>query len=161
MKIIFLDIDGVVNTIDHISLRFKRPAEHRGTHEEWCPIACSYINAVGEVVPGEVGIVVSSSWRVGRTNKEMRSLLRRNNITLPYYGATEFLGWNPRRERPIRGQEIKKFTDLLADTLAGYVILDDDQDMLPEQEPHFVRCDTKAGFSDTKKVNQAIKILSQ
>ncbi len=89
MKVIFLDIDGVLNTSGHIEWRFKQ--KRRRTQEYWCPIACSNLNAIGEVADGEVGIVISSTWRLGRTAKQLRELLYYNNIKLPFYGDGAWL----------------------------------------------------------------------
>lgn len=159
MKVIFLDIDGVLNTSGHISWRFKQPKERRTSSDDWCPIACSNLNAIGEVVPGEVGIVLSSTWRLGRNIIDLRQLLTKNNIKLPFYGVTPALGFDPHKEKPIRGMEIKQWLDrpLRVDR---YVIIDDDTDMLPEQLDNFVHCNHVTGLADHKKVTQTIKILS-
>lgn len=72
---------------------------------------------------------------------------------IPYtYGITP---WSKDRHR---GSEIKEWLDAHPE-VTNYVIIDDDNDMLDEQEPHFVQTSWYDGINDYN-VEKAIEILN-
>lgn len=156
MKLIFLDIDGVVNTEAHLRWRFKRSGPN-GSQEEWCPVACENINTLAERAGDNVGIIISSTWRLGRSFQELRRLIDENGIKVRIMGKTPNHAPHP----ATRGEEIQAFLRETPIDVENYVILDDDKDMLPEQRDHFVQCDFRDGFANYDKLKQAIQILSQ
>lgn len=154
MKLIFLDIDGVLNTNgnwgrDEFAANF-------------CPEA---INALRHII-SETGavIIISSSWKASglgwftklwRFRKYPGTVL---GIT-PYVKVNDSLSFKQRAER---GHEIKQFLDdyFSIGELDSYVIIDDDDDMLPEQESFFVQTDGQIGLTNDDAV-KAIYILNE
>ena len=59
----------------------------------------------------------------------------------------------------IRGQEVKEWLMLKKNEITNYVILDDMNDILQEQESHFVWIDPEVGITSGNAV-QAIFILN-
>jgi phage terminase large subunit-like protein len=59
----------------------------------------------------------------------------------------------------IRGQEIKEWLMLYGKEVSHYVIFDDMDDILPEQEEHFVWTDPNEGITEWD-ATKAIAILS-
>ena len=133
MKVLFLDIDGVLNSIRSCYALGGYPhsfEEKCMSKFDWTAIAliqriCNKSN---------VKIVVSSTWRKMFSYQEIGA-----NLKLPTIDSTpEFSGW--------RGYEIKDWLDRHPE-VTKYAIIDDDSDMLPEQKPFFVHVDGRNGIS--------------
>ncbi len=149
MRILFLDVDGVLNSADWMRRRPKRPtgledvAETPIDHEirSIDPDAVAALDAI--VAQSGARVVVSSSWRA------MTPLTRLNHALL-YRGFTGILlGATPEADqirrkgerlgvefasRPGRGAEIRAWLDLLPPGLVGddeYVVLDDEEVAVP------------------------------
>ena len=133
-KIIFLDIDGVLNSVRSCAALRGYPwsfeAEQMGLFDE---VALRLMRRAIEETGAKV--VVSSTWRIRRTIGELAA-----GLDMPVVGKT------PRNnDERRRGGEIK---DWLTDhpEVTAYAIVDDDSDMLEEQHPFFVHTDGKEGF---------------
>ena len=126
MKVIFLDIDGVLNAID--------------TKERWQgfigmnPVLVDRFNKLVEDTSAEV--VLSSTWR---HNEDWRKTMKKNGLNM------KFLDRTIRMPGKIRGLEIKEWLD--RNEVEKYVILDDDTDMLPDQ-PLFKTSYFEGGLTD-------------
>lgn len=59
-----------------------------------------------------------------------------------------------------KGSEIKEWLSTSGKDVTHYAILDDVQDMLPEQESHFVQTDPRIGITK-EDANQVIEILTK
>lgn len=127
MKVIFLDVDGVLNSMESVLL-FR----HTNTLD---PVRVGMVARLCEETDAK--IVVSSSWR-GHT-------LQNTKDSLAEAGAESLvpliIGQTPRIPGK-RGHEIAAW--LLGNKVDGYVILDDDSDMLPGQV--FVHTSMARGF---------------
>lgn len=150
MKIIFLDIDGVLNSWATL---------YKITTEK-----LQLLNDLIELTGAK--IVISSSWRVG--SKDVNDFLDKNFskrtfrldnsnqelIDNIFYkntiGLTDTFG-------PSRGDEIQRWLNSHED-IESYVILDDDLDMLDEQLYNFVQTDTYFGLTD-REIHLACLIL--
>jgi hypothetical protein len=147
MKVLFLDIDGVLNSAQSAHFfhreRLLAKAGHPGfldalgrralRSEELCPIAVSNLLFILEKVP-DLKIVVSSTWRLGREVSELKALL--GHIGVPeevVIGKTPCLppvdGHSAKR-----GNEIQKWIDSWnglgsLTPVDEFVIVDDDADM--------------------------------
>lgn len=158
MRIIFLDIDGVLNSW---TTGYK--------------ITTKKLQLLNDLIE-QTGakIVISSSWRIGSedvndfldknfakkrnfrldnfkdaTNREcIENIFYNDNII----GLTDTFG-------PSRGDEIKRWLDNHSDEVESYVIFDDDSDMLDEQLEHLVQTDTYYGITD-REVHLATLILT-
>lgn len=125
MRVIFLDFDGVLNSIMWAE---ARTAENRGNlygldHEAVQRLA-RLVDAVG------AKIVVSSTWRKNRTVERLIELLKDAGYPgdPPVIGKTPVLWRNEKGERLERGHEIQQWLDENPG-VESFVILDDDSDM--------------------------------
>lgn len=170
MKLLFLDIDGVLNhqefycrvyedengDIDKVKMQQWRD-ENPYPLCEFDPIA---VKRVVDVL-NETGakLVVSSSWRIG-DNGSLKNIFAK--VGLPTeFEFTPNLMYNfssLKMEDVCRGDEIKKYME--DKDVDAYVILDDDEDMLNEQQNSFIHCDFMVGFTENDK-KRAIEILGK
>lgn len=124
---IFLDVDGVLNS--------HRTAVVGRTQDYLDPVAVEMVLRLCR--EGNCPIALSSTWRLG----DMRGDLERagGERLLPYIKHV-----TPEIRPPVpRGEEIQALVDRLG--VSRYVILDDDDDMLPGQP--FVHVDQENGLS--------------
>ena len=114
--------------------------------------ACDNLNFILKEDPKAM-IVVSSSWRKGRSLEELKKILQDNGID-----PNRVIGKTHDSLRDIRGREISKWIlDNIKD-IEGYVILDDDSDMLPKQQNNFIKIGRQEGLTMLDAI-QALKIL--
>lgn len=138
MKILFLDIDGVLNSA-------KTCCAFGGYPMELAHIAAfdqAAIRLVQRLCDSAgVQIVLSSAWRISHPFAEVGSALG-----LPIIDRT------PSSAGP-RGREIQAWLDAHPE-VEQYAIVDDDSDMLGEQMPRFVKTNGEEGltFSDFRKL---------
>lgn len=119
MKVIFLDIDGVLNTVQSEIYWGSKQENH---YLLFCPITILNLNRILKEVP-DVKIVISSSWRVGSTIKELKEIFSKNLIDESFIiDKTPFLGYDVDR-----GIEINQW--LSKNSVESFVIIDDDDDM--------------------------------
>lgn len=156
MKIIFLDIDGVLETENQIKWRLAQQDRGETDDDNWCPQACVNVNNLADKVPGDVGIVVTSSWRKSMSITELRHLIEHNDITVPVVDKTPNFG-----NGVSRGEEIERWFEEYSKVgaVTDYVILDDDDDFFDFQQERLVCVDSSDGFANFDKLTQAIKIL--
>lgn len=143
MKILFLDIDGVVNSQE----TFKRRYESGEDRTRGSQIDAGLAQHVKNIVE-RTGcmVVLSSSWR-GSDENELEISQR----------VTQLFDRTPRIHRPVgtgmeyceRGREIKSWieTHKTEVTVDAYAIIDDDGDMLPEQQEHFFQTTNEKGIT--------------
>jgi hypothetical protein len=137
MKILFLDIDGVVNCE-------KTMQRHRGAIGIDPYMAFLVGNMVQEL---DLKVVLSSSWRHWDEGVE-----EINNQVIPIFDKTGREPYIKEEEEAVpkiytqRGREIKKWLDAHPE-VEKYAILDDDTDMLPEQLPNFFKTSWKTGVT--------------
>jgi len=162
-KIIFLDIDGVLNTQDwHSRMTKDTPRDEFG----WAfdPVA---VENLGHVIK-ETGasIVISSSWKFLGLAK-LREMWKIRNLPgtildiTPNTVSDEVLLNANLDEMELgvcRGNEIKEWLSKHKGEVSNYVIIDDFDDMLPEQEDHVVLTDTLIGITEFD-AEKAIAIL--
>lgn len=190
MKICFLDIDGVCNHETwyrkrHAAMEDKSWEKKQYPYDEFCPDNIALLNKLVEATG--VKIVISSSWRHGRTLEGLQLLLKEVGFTGEVIDVTpSFMNVKIARTQEEadkagytipRGCEIdwwldqKKFQRinwskeeqlkyLEKSEVKNYVILDDDSDMLYNQREHFVKCNAyKRGF-DEDCLKKAIEVLN-
>jgi hypothetical protein len=181
MKIIFLDFDGVLNSENWMTSRFDivDNAEISANYPfyEIDPDAIHWLNEIIRETGAKV--VVSSTWRRGRTIEELTDILKAHNFIGEIIGKTPV--FNLERDEDVRytvprGCEIewwyesKRFKRinwsidrqreyLQKAEVKNYIILDDDSDMLLSQREHFIKTSWKTGLTQ-KDAHLAIKILN-
>lgn len=141
-KIIFLDIDGVFNSVKWFESKDYGIAKKELPYPLWSldpePIEL-FVKLLKEI---KAKIVVSSVWRATRNMKYFRDLFKQRGFPFP---RGTFIGKTPNLMNDIRGKEIEKWIN--ENHFNGnYVIIDDDDDMLPGQK--LVQIDEQVGFSE-------------
>ncbi len=149
MKVVFLDIDGVLN-----SQRWFDAQENEGhvgfdpeSDEMWLsmldPECIARLNRV--IAEHEAKVVISSSWRNLLEPERIHRLLAAKGFAGEVIGATTTSqGLVPTR-RTQRGDQIAHW--LATATVASFVILDDDEDMV-HLAPRHVKTTWSLGLTE-------------
>lgn len=143
MKLLFLDIDGVLNSVRSAVAHKGYPWPGEPHEREWEKFDEVAVRLLQDVV-GETGasVVLSSVWRIGADEEFLKDLSERLGVEIKY--TTNWSGME-------RGWEINKtLKDVLScveDKLESYVIIDDDSDMLSIHKDRFVKVDGNNGLS--------------
>ncbi len=132
-KLIFLDVDGVLNSQQTLERRNQRGG-HIGIDPYHVLLVDRIIQATGAKV------VLSSSWR---HSEEGRAEVMK---AVPFIDHTKSCCFG------VRGGEIRQWlfenVDYDIREQVKYVILDDDSDMLLNQKDHFFQTTWKEGMTD-------------
>lgn len=148
-KVIFLDFDGVL--INHKSWYVRS-----GGHATGDPPCVVELNRITDLTGAR--IVISSSWRIGTSVAELRSILLSWGVTGKVIGKTPRLLIESGTlciAQP-RGSEIQSWIDK-CERVERFVILDDDSDMGP-LTPFLVKTKFETGLT-TADANRAIAVL--
>jgi hypothetical protein len=143
MKVLFLDVDGVLNSMN--STNFK--------NNLW-PIDDYMCFLVGKIqLDTDCAIVVSSSWRhhpdgMRLIREKFLNVIDKTPHTfgIPTKLPPPILAGQHKTRSSTRGEEIKAWLDKHPD-VTKYAILDDDSDMLPEQLSNFFQTTFKTGLT--------------
>ncbi len=162
MKILFLDIDGVLNSADNMnSMHVVKAPNYRDefghTFDQRCVNWLHYIHE-----QTQCNYVISSTWRLSGL-EVMQRLFWQREI------KGEIIAVTPQRlpisyinqlglERACRGAEIQYWLD--NNLVQNYCIVDDDSDMLPSQKEHFVQTQNRFGLTK-ETAFEIIKILNK
>ena len=160
MKVIFLDIDGVLNSEEFFVEmtqncryeEYRKAGYSARMSRNLCSldsVAIAHLNHL--ITQTGAKIVVSSTWRADDPwLQEVFAIV----------GIPAYIDITPYTIARHRGTEIQQWLDKHPE-VENYVILDDDNDMLDKQFDHFVQTDAyKRGLS-LENVEQAIKILNK
>lgn len=146
MKVLFLDIDGVLNTFRTNLVYGAVLGRDIDAKDKLDPLAMDFLKLL---IDNNVAIVVSSTWRLGRTVSELTDILgmkiHDKTCSFPFPGS-------------VRGDEIKIWLDSNPG-VSNYCILDDDSDMLDHQLAFFVKTNYKEGISYLNMLD-VVKILN-
>ena len=134
MKIIFLDIDGVINSKEY----YKEVNMRINNWDRFDPETVKFINDLLEEFNAK--IVITSSWRFGAKDLLLKEL-RKTRLLIYLYKSWE----TPMIYGGTRGREIKQWLDKHPE-VNGYVILDDRDDILAEQLSFFIKTEINTGF---------------
>lgn len=150
MNVLFIDIDGVLNSKRWYDDRPYEAITGRVTEmaQSIDPDAVGRINRIAEAT-GCV-IVLSSSWRCLDPIAHIDRALRHRGLVTHLYGATPPIG-NP------RGAEIEAWL-AMCPTLDAWAILDDDSDMEPHMDA-LVQTDGRYGLLD-EHAERVIRLLN-
>jgi hypothetical protein len=158
MKIIFLDIDGVLNHDQwYISKEYQTLYQNEDNELDIDPKCAERINKICEQTGAK--IVISSDWRISWYGTLMR--LQRGGINTEYIiDKTPELLWIdiPGFDKS-RGSEIETWVNFNMDINQNYVIIDDRTDFKPSQQEHFIHINPHCGITD-EDMNKAINILN-
>jgi hypothetical protein len=163
LNIIFLDIDGVLNTRNAINMQIS---EKKGRYNEDLS-AFMYdfdkeaISNLKDLINDSNGkIVITSTWRLNDVlMEELISQFNKNNISADIIiGKTSDL--HGQVTDSIRADEIKEWLSIFQDEINSFVIIDDIDEMGEYTETNLVVCDKVDGL--TKKIKKkASKVLSR
>ena len=158
MKVVFLDFDGVLNSHAY-ARRLGKEQDVMGLDED----AVSRLNRL--VIDGRAEVIVSSSWRHGRTVHELRTLLRQAGFNGLVSGKTPDCAHKPEGglwHGAMRGNEIQSWLTLapLYDIdVEQFVIIDDDSDMAHLADRH-IKTAFETGLTDAD-VDRAVAMLAE
>lgn len=174
-KLLFLDIDGVLNSQDWYSsdecAELVQPNIKLSDVLHFDPSTIELLTNI--VLATDCEIVISSSWRRGKTIEQLQELFREVGFEHSHKIISKTdssYNWIQKglHVPSIRGLEIKVWLDLnVRKTNKGftnndytYCILDDDTDMLLEQKNNFINIDPQTGLTQYN-VDQVIEILNK
>jgi hypothetical protein len=186
MKIIFLDVDGVLNTGKYLVEQCDFHADGRlfsyNAQKNFDPKVLENLDKIVKNDPNTY-IVISSTWRLDLcgdgvfekwkedestvTDLYWNALMRNLNVfglKEKVIGVTPVIPYDrktyPRRNTVPRGEEIKEWLRRnIHLNIQSFVILDDDTDMEELLYTHSVTCDALFGITETDS-ELAIKILN-
>lgn len=159
MKVIFLDIDGVLNHESYYHWRYDQIVQNHKIfsypYSEFSPDSVKQLNRILKETGAE--IILSSTWRFDKMDY-LQNLFKEVGIEKPIRDITPDL-YNVFNSHCCRGKEIEKFLNEHPE-ISKYVILDDDNDMEDYQRPFFVRTNAYADGLNEERANKAIEILN-
>lgn len=165
MKIIFLDIDGVLNCWSCLSAYIEE------NHDNDC-IATEHVAHLNAIVKRTgAKVVISSTWRILMHMEDIKEHLDWAGFQGEVIGKTPRLGRDRGHEiqawldfhsdKPTRFQRlvraVKRFFGWDDDTIESFVILDDDSDMV-HLKPYLVKTSMENGLLE-EHVEKAVKVL--
>lgn len=145
-KIIFLDIDGVLNCgkwIRELDGGFDNPINQME------PAAVARLNRITDVTGAK--IVVSSTWRLAFYMKCADPLLSLQGCMKTYGMTGEVIGMTPNKPNCVRnrrGKEIEVWVNENLSIIEKFVIIDDDSDMGKMKKYH-VKTIFEDGLTDS------------
>jgi hypothetical protein len=162
MKIIFLDIDGVINSaFEWVSTSERGPAPINTTLWDIHDLTPKYIGRLNDIIAATgAKVVISSSWRIQYTYTQIEAMLKQQGFVGEVIGETPQFNRTPDGVVQDRGDEIKFWVNA-NDDIDAFVILDDiDFDgIINYYYPQFVHIKKSTGLLP-KHVEKAIKILN-
>ena len=175
MKIIFLDIDGVLNHHTFFKKRYNEKRHEKTIKKENGKLTKkSKVDFYGEMIDPEsveilnelieetkAKIVISSTWRIGKDIETLQMILDKHGF------IGEIIDKTPRGCGCYkRGNEIyewiranDKMLGAASYEFKSYIILDDDSDMLLWQRENFINIDQHVGITPTN-VYKSKRILN-
>ena len=146
MKVIFLDIDGVLNSAQSAIYHNFRTDPIESQFDVLCPISLALLQYIVEQTKSK--IVISSTWRKYQSFDDLVNFFKKYNIDV--VGKTPILN-------TVRGLEIKHWLEKHP-KVNDFIILDDDSDMDEyTQTDHFIKTSHQVGLS----YFEAIKIINK
>lgn len=167
MKIIFLDVDGVLNNEKYSTFMYKilgKDKYIKKINEDFDIFDLRSVRHVAKLIDyfeGDIRLVISSTWR---TNKEaVNKIIEKLSLFMKSYNVQ--VDVTEVDKNRIRGLEIQHYLENHNLLNSEYVIIDDDTaDIIGDKyngidfKPHFVQCNYKHGFQK-KEYKRALKIL--
>lgn len=136
MKVIFLDMDGVLCT-------YRSCCVQRGLMQVLDPVGIQMLGIL--LRDSGAQLVLSSTWRFHNDKHSMTAILQNAGL----YDVP----WHPvwatpaKMDRMSRGQEIQEWLDENGGDLTSYLILDDDRAILEHQKPFWIETSMLDGIS--------------
>ena len=154
MKIIFLDIDGVLNSKKWF-LSPEQAEKESYIEKSFDPKAVELLNTILKETSAK--IVVSSSWRLWMSVEELAELLNGRWVIGEIIWKTPNLRSKGKEVK--RGEEIEYWLNNNDLEIKEYIIIDDDSDMLSSQKNNFIHTSFETWLTK-QSVTKSIKILN-
>ncbi len=157
MKIIFLDIDGVLNSGKYIK---QLDGEFDNPINQMDPVAVARLNTITDVTAAK--IVVSSTWRKAFLHKCAEPLVSLQGCMRKYGITGEVIGMTCVKDNTVRnqrGKEIQVWVNDHYHEIEKFVIIDDDSDM-GRLKTHRIKTLFEYGLLD-EHVDRIIEILGR
>ena len=164
MKVVFLDIDGVLNTgWWYTQMDRNTPKDKYGY--AFAPNAVANLKKIIDETGAD--IVISSSWKSFGLS-ELEEMWKDRGLPGKLIGITPnsvsdemllYADLDHMELFSIRGMEIKEWLSKNGKRVSNYVIIDDINNMLPEQKSYFVQTNPEIGINN-KDTERAISILN-
>lgn len=153
MKIIFLDIDGVVNCI---STKERAPSHVVGVEQDKIALIKQIVDATG------AKLVLSSTWREDWFYSDSRNPQDWDYLRLEFAKqGLYFIDHTPLERTRHRGTEIKMWLESTGYDVESYVIIDDEMyDIWEMHKGHMVKTSYDYGIQ-SGAVKMAIDILAK
>lgn len=154
MKIIFLDIDGVLNSgrsfiaFSHRAREWENaddPYYKRITKATIDDVSVGLLNRV--LRDFDANIVLSSTHRMHFADDDKKLSMIQDYLSYLGVDGERCVGFTP-RFNAIRGVEIKHWLDETSLPVESIIILDDSSDFLPEQMEFHVHCEGGHGITE-------------
>ncbi|NHZ85707.1 MAG: hypothetical protein GWP19_07485 [Planctomycetia bacterium] len=157
MKVIFLDIDGVLvtrNSIKYQYLNFPDDADIQFGKK-----AVKNLNKLIRFTKAR--IVISSTWRLFHSLEELQNIFKKQDIKGEIISTTSVEKATIEEDIP-RGQKIADWLEQHPE-IKQYVIIDDDvqADCIQFHPNNCVETSYKRGFAPEDKFNEALAILNE
>lgn len=153
-KVIFLDVDGVLNSLPFVRSVKGRESLLSHLDPRAVRVFADLVHATGAEV------VLSSSWRIIVSLQQMAAWLRERGFTGRLIGATPHDVPAPAgRFSCPRGLEIQQWLDVHGTAVTSFVILDDESDMA-HLEHRLVKTDMNVGLTAEDSA-RAIEVLQR
>ena len=151
MNIIFLDIDGVLNSHRKLKEVYERTHKpHSGYNYPFDEICLSNLKVLVELTNSK--LVITSSWR-----KDKKGINKIIEVLKEYELDQYIIGYTPILNKP-RGIEIQEYLNQL-DYNPNFIILDDDTDM-DNLIDYLIKTNIKVGLTE-ENVEEAILKLTK
>jgi len=151
MNLIFLDVDGVLNSIKKLKIVYhKTNKPHSGYNYPFDEECLENLKVLVHKTNSK--LVITSTWR-----KDIEGINTLLNVLKQYGLDKEVIGYTPDLGKP-RGIEIKEFLNAL-EYQPNFIILDDNSDM-EDLLPYLIKTDLKIGLTE-KNVEEGIQKIKK
>lgn len=140
MRVIFLDIDGVLCTMESLKEPFLYVGAH-DRHQRFDKVCVSRLNKFCKQTGAK--LVISSCWRLGRTVGQLKQIFKAEGVEAEIIGKTPYIITTNYKE--FRGAEILSWIDSHRKKYGeiDYVVIDDDRndiiDYIPKDKFIYIR----------------------
>lgn len=162
MNLIFLDIDGVLNSSSYAKKNYEETGKMLFMYDFIDPSRVELLHSFLKKHNDDVGLVISSSWRDNTLNDTIQ-FFEEHELVAPL--SKYIVGITPRLYDGVRGDEIDWFLNSVGKQFAKeflcidrFCIVDDEDDMLEYQFDKFVHVDGYVGLteSDIDKIEKLL-----